>query len=539
MMLSGKLSHDQITYWSYAQTLSEAGTHQYLWRPIFSFSHILAFIHRFLASPIACFILVYVCAGYLYLLATYWSMRQFLKNDTVCTWIAVASIVPHYTLGMTYWGFAGLEFVSARMLIMPLVPLIIRWAVQDTSRFLWMLAPILCASAAALNFEAFYLLAALFLLAIVTLTGDAGRRTHLRFYAFGYGVAALLGCLIFAYADYGSKHPTHNADMIARLYQDLIRIHTPTILNMSSAAYTALVWESARAGFWWALFPPGLSEIVMAAGESIFVILAAVMGFLTALRNKQRWAKDLFCFSCCVLLVAYGYQAARYFAGMWLGWPADIFEEVRAFKFVYFSLYVGAGYYLLSLIRSQRRWTAVLVTALLLISPLNSLRMLPDSVRVGLYQSIITSGMIGRSDAMKQEYVAKALGYQDPVKAKDIKMIVGLLDELEGREPAQVLTDLHEVKLAKVLTFVSYQDKRGARTSFRFGEAPRQLKGPYWYLAYREITAALTSGDPTIIRHMANKYGCDYCIVRDELKDGSFKPLYDGAYYRLYRIDSD
>jgi hypothetical protein len=164
---------------------------------------------------------------------------------------------------------------------------------------------------------------------------------------------------------------------------------------------------------------------------------------------------------------------------------------------------------------------------------------LPNDWRGKIYNTILDAVPAGWLDETKTEYVAKALSYQDTAARQDIDTIVGILGDLKsGGKHVRVISNLHAVKFSRANSYVSYEDKRGATTSLRFGKNLRETNVPYWYLSYQEISAALDSGELEPVQKMAVKYQCNYFISKHKFNDDSLEEVYIGTAYHLYRYDA-
>ena len=73
----------------------------------------------------------FIVASVLYLCAMYWALGQvFLVSRWISVLIAVVSLAPIYTLGMTYWGFGRYEMILPRILVLWMIPLFFGWSIK-------------------------------------------------------------------------------------------------------------------------------------------------------------------------------------------------------------------------------------------------------------------------------------------------------------------------------------------------------------------------------------------------------------------------
>ena len=522
------LSDDQITYWATAEAVRTMPFFSVLWNPTHLFSYCLAWIFRFTGDPSASFLVLYALTVFLYLRAMVWCLSYFFKDKKLCFCLALVSIVPHYTLAMTYWGFAGFEFIKGRILLMPLLPVIFRRYYEwKEDRKIW--RPLaLCGLGTILSYEAAYLLGILALDSAWNFWREKERRSLLPSFFKGVFLALALVFLVRYSQDYlQSYFGIHWFDNTAEIYEKLVPANRETILAMSGPEYADLHWRSAYRGFWWTLFPPRWMDLAFAAFNAFFLLL---FGFLGARRQKKE-NPALFAWNVRLLigvvLVSYSLQALLFVGWKTMGWHPSIWEEVRAFKFAFFPLFLFIGSYLVFQLKENRAARFYAAILLLLLSPLEILQSLPPETKA---RSLETMTRVLKNPVYA-EYAAKALNVKDAAVEKDISRI-RLFLKLRKDRNLFALTDLHALKEEGVHTIISYQDKR--IHDFRAG--PRQDRLPYWGLAYEEVQGALRSGDAARVLRTADKYECAWVVSPHPLAHERLESKYAGSVYHLYRV---
>ena len=529
-MLKARLSDDQITYWSKAGSAMEKGG-MAGWDPTSSFSYLLSAAHHLTQDKNASFALIYSITALIYLYAMRRSVLFFVGNTTAATLVSIVSLVPHYTLGMTYWGFAGFEFVKARILIMPFAPIIIsgyfRWL--KTSH-VWK-AFILCGFACLLNLEAAYLGAILALYYFLFVIGD--KSVLLRSKLMGLAGAIVLSLVIGGIYVWIVTFSVESTLFELPIYEHLTSVVGDRLNQLDDAAYLRLRWQAAREAFWWAMFPPRWTDLGMFVGEHMLILIAALCGAAMMRRLERERFRQLLRFCFCVLIVAYGYQVLRFVLGLTIHWPPDIREEVRAFKFLIFPFMIWTAYLAGHTIQKRRIGLLILMISALLISPVQLIRSAPDRLKAGLVQA----GHQYLSDE-KLAYVEKLVEYRDIPRDLDITAINRVLSGRASDGTSQyVMTVEHQIKLSGLKTLVSYQDKRaGLQKVFFDDRADRADYLAVWSYAYSEIRSAVHSKDAERLMATADKYTCRYVVTRSKFVHPRLRPLYEGPALSCYEV---
>lgn len=530
-MKGSGLADDQITYWNRAEIMADFfHRHLICWDFTSSFSLLLALAHRWLVDPSSCFIAVYIPIAILYFYSMKWSLDYFLKDSRISFLVSLVSITPLYTLGMTYWGFAGFGFVTSRILIMPLVPLVFRlffqW--QDT-RKTW-IPFFLCGLGMILNFEITYLLLAL-LLYLLVLSIGAGIPGSQRRYAIFIAIVSL-GTIAFVYwlqLFLITHNPTPLAYVDDAPYLKLIQVHEGFVYHLTTKEYADLLWQASSAAFWWTLFPLRWTDLLFALFNALFLLPCAALGFFVLRDKEPRLFWKILGFMGCVCATAFAYQAVRFIGWKLFGWRPHVLEEYRAIKFLYFPLYLAAGFFLKNLWTQQKKIWVFALAALLCVSPLAVLRNLPQPFKQRIFQNASAAFHLKPQQA---EYLEKALQSSDPERKKDIEKMIDILKAMPSSSTEFVLSDIHALSLSGKRVMLSYQSKRSGRPPG--SKEDRKFYLPYWYLAYSEISTALHSESADRLPETAKKYGCRYIAAERAVKSEDWKCLYTGLKYNLY-----
>lgn len=530
-MRGGALSDDQITYWMRAEIIGEFfQRHLICWDFSSTFSLLLALAHRWLVEPSSCFIAIYIPIAVLYFYSMAWSLDYFLKDRKIAVLVALVSITPLYTLGMTYWGFAGFGFVSGRILIMPLAPVVFRLFFQwQNNRKVW-IPFCLCVLGMILSFEIVYLLLALVVYlpvsSIVMKTPASQRRRAVYIVIFSLGMIFLVNALEgFLIAHY--RTPVAFVDDAP--YLKLIQLHKGFVNHLTNREYVDLLWESSYAAFWWTMFPLRGTDLAFALFNALFLLPCALVGFSILKNGEPILFWKFIGFMGCVCATAFGYQALRFIGWKLFGWHPHVLEEYRAIKYLYLPFYLAVGFFLKNLWTEQRRISVFAVAALLCVSPLAVLRSLPHSLK----QTIVEDARAAfHLKIERTEYLQKAMQFSDPEQKTDIAAIIDVLRAMPSRSAEFVLSDVHALNLSGKRVMLSYQSKRGGRPSGSKEE--REFHLPYWYLGYTDISGVLHSGSPERLVETAERYGCRYIAAEGVVNDKSWRCLYAGGKYNLY-----
>ena len=451
------------------------------WMPSDSFAWILAGFYRLYGDWAQTFALIYGLFAGLYLLTAYACLRWLRLGSTPALAAALISLVPHYTLGMTSWGFAGAEFVTARITILPIAVLLMTVFLRncDSHRVTWIFPPAAVAS--------FLHLSSAFLFSILVIAYGLVRARDLR-RAFRDAVAPLLlSTAIIAPLAYRVLFPPASGGfdvILLQIYEKMAAVQGPNMDALDPAATIDLLWKAAYAGFWWTMFPPRLGDVVYVLAEN-GVILAAVC--LAWLRRN------------CI-------------ASQEASLPGGLSAVAIGFTF-----------------RNLRNSVpGALLFAALLVSPTMAVRMLPETAKVFLRSAAL---QYGPSD-LNPEYLEKALGLRGTARQELDELVESLRLARQG-EACRVIGLEHELKRSGCAVFVSYQDKRSPLRNP--GGHPLLL---VWYLSYEEIRSAIESGDPDRIVKVAERYGANMAVLPRSVRDPRFVPVFYGLHWHAYRIET-
>ena len=514
-------SDDQKTYIRIAGDILSRPT---TWMPADTFGWILAGIYRLCGDWAQTLALIYGLVASLYLLSAYTCLRWLRLGTAPALAIALISLVPHYTLGMTSWGFAGAEFVTARITILPIAALLMSVFLRhhDSHRVAWIF-PVAAASCL-LHMSSAYLFA------ILGIAYGLVRARDLR-QAFADALAPLLlSAAIIAPLAYRVFFPPPSGGfdvILFQIYEKMALVQGPSIDALDTAATMDILWRAAYTGFWWTMFPPRLGDLAYVLAENSVLLAAAGLAWTQRKRIAAREASLLRALSAVaigVLVTAYGFQAANFLAWKLMGAPPRLFEEVRAFGFLYWPIYIAIAYAFQNLRGSLPK---ALLFAALLVSPTVAVRMLPEAGKLFLRTNALRYG----PSNLNPEYLGKALGLR-AASRQEMDHLVESLRLARAGGACRVIGLEHEIKRSGCAVFVSYQDKRAALRN------PGRNILLVWYLSYEEIRSAVESGDPDRIAGIAARYGADMAVLPAPVRDPRFVPVFSGQRWHAYRIGS-
>lgn len=493
------------------------------WIPADSFGWILAGFYRLCGDWALTFTLVYGLFAGLYLFTAFACLRWLRFGSMPALAAALISLVPHYTLGMTSWGFAGAEFVTARIIILPIAALLMTVLLRhyDSDRVTW----IFPAAAA----SSFLHLSSAFLFSILLVAYGLARAGDLR-RAFTNALAPLLAsAAIFAVlAHYVFFPPTPGGfdALLLQIYEKMAGVQGPRIDAMDPAATIDTLWQAAYTGFWWTMFPPRLGDVAYVLAENALVMGAVWLAWMQRARaagQEAALARRLTHMAIAVVVTAYGFQTVNFLAWKLAGAPPRLFEEVRAFGFLYWPICVAIGGAFACLRNGAIK---ALLFAALLLSPTSAVRALPVAGKLFLRSAALRYG----PSNLNREYLDKALGLH-LASRQELERMAQSLGQTQQGEACRIIGLEHELKRSGCAVFISYQDKR----SSRFGNPGRDAL-LVWYLSYEEIRSAIDSGDPEWIAKIAGRYGANLAVLPRPVRDPRFVPLFSGARWHAYRI---
>jgi hypothetical protein len=519
---------DQLSYVSISESVLGLNGNKVVWQPTITFSYFLAAIRWLSGDMVTALKILYFLVAFCYLNAMYWCLGYFFRDKRIRFFVSIISIVPQYTLAMTFWGFAGFQYLVARILFMPLAPIVLRLFFQwRRGKLIWV-PFVLAALGGLLSFEAFYLLAILFVFSFLLVCYERSLRSIQKEYFIGLFCSIVILLLIYYYGAIAFVfHVEKPIDELASVYQRIVETNSDALSGLSAKNYADTLWEASYKAFWWGLFPPALSDILFALFNASIVLFFASFG----LRYQRKENPELFqmtiLFIFSVLCVSYGYQIVRYISWkLFLSGPS-IYEEVRAFKFIFFVLYLFVGSYLLHEMRVGKRALVGVSVVLLLVSPLGLARSLPMQAKKAISQNAqkLFRGM--ESD----EYIAKALSITNNDAARDLGALNAILRALP--QDVFILSDNHQLTRSGKNIIITYHDKRSHTIILGKKRFEAVL---YWYYAYQEIERAFKSRDMEQIQNLARKYGAEYVVVDFPIYDFHFESRYKGKAYFLYRV---
>lgn len=502
LMRTREFSDDQLNYIVIAEKIISGNPAERIWVPYKTFSFLLAFCKSWLGDYISALRLIYVVVAYAYLKAMSWGLEYFLEHKRwTCLVVSIVSLVPQYTLGMTYWGFAGSYFILARILAMPVIPVAFRLFFETKSPWNRFGALMLTAISGILSQEILLLWVAFwFYLCVELLIFDSCRKMTLQ---MRVTVSGLLGSalavwvIICAPAWFG---PDPFVELNG-VYSKLAGAYGSSEASWQFLQNADFHWEAAYSACWWTLFPPALSDLVFGFFNMFPLLVAAIPGLVFLRRHRRSLFLSMALISGAVIVVAYAYPFFRWLCWKVCGWPPDIWEEVRAIKFLYFPIYVSIGMGVLIFWREKRRMAAAGLLLLAAASPLQIIRALPYSLREEL--SEYAFNWISGSD--KQRYVLKAFKVVDYRAQHDIRRIKEILNAHQD-QVSGVVSDLYDLKATDRDIYVTYNDKRNG-TMRAFGRKYQKL--PLWHAGYKEISRFMDECGGDLSAKSENVCGCE------------------------------
>ncbi|MDM8517347.1 hypothetical protein QUF76_14185, partial [Desulfobacterales bacterium HSG16] len=396
---------DQITYIEIAKRILD---NNFNYHPFYTFSYVIAFFYEYTDSFELSlkWILFFCCV--IYLKSMYFSLSCFHKSPSIRFITTIISIVPHYTLGMTYWGFAGAKYVLARILFTAICPIVLALFFQYRNNNKVWIPFLLCAAGCFLHLSAVYLFA---VLVVTKCISDFKEKHDLAEKNKKMFIAGMLwgGILIiivryfenWQFCLFGNEISTPRRE----IYSYLLAVNINFFSEITHANYVDLLWDSMYKGYWWTMFPPRISDIAFFLFTSIFVIFFAIHGAVLQWKNKYDLFKFNMIFIAAIVIVAFGYQCVRFIGWKLLGTPPNIFEEVRTFKYLFWPLFTFIATYLTVMKARKRYFYMILSIFIMMIPNLETIQNLPEKAK----EEILSFAMQLSKKEEKIEYVVKAL----------------------------------------------------------------------------------------------------------------------------------
>jgi hypothetical protein len=231
------------------------------------------------------------------------------------------------------------------------------------------------------------------------------------------------------------------------------------------------------------------------------------------------------------LAVAYLFQFLCVLGWKLFGTPPFILEEVRSFKYALFPGFVLIGALLEHLRTEKRRAALVAVVVILLVSPLNAVRAIPQLWK----ETIVSVADDLRVNTVHREYMMKALDYRNLEYQHELNEIIAIVKDLDKDEPV-ILSDIHQFKRAGVQTLVTYHDKRGSPLESLAFAVRRNHGFVVWHLALRDVQHTLRSDDPEELLKMMKRFDVPIAVTYSRYHHPDLKILYQGKTLTLYSM---
>ncbi len=523
-MHTNELSDDQLNYVAIADKIMNPQELVH-WVPYRTFSFILAGLFQFTHDHIISFKWIYSITAFLYMLSMYWALSKFVPNRIISISASIASLIPHYTLGMTFWGFAGSSFILPRILFMPIVPIVLGGLFIWENKNKYFLLPSLAAIFGTLSFESFLLAAICFpYMGLRLIHNKSGIKLWLKLIVSCVITTAIAASILFLPKLYEPDFFT----VLKPVYENIFAALFSQLSALSPASLVQLHWEAAYAACWWTLLPPQFSDIAFAIFDSFFIFILAIPGACILFKSNRYLFYQVMYIVGAIFICAYVYQGFRLIGWKMWNMHPHIWEEARCFKFIFFPLF------LCSAIMLQRIWTKsgvknwLIWFVILSISPLFVIRSIPLPLKESIHRLSIKIF----SKTEYQGYVRKALKMPDYTWLEEVRELNQILHNIQEND-VTVLSTLHELKKSQKTIVIAYNDKRVDWMQYQGQSLP---KLPYWYTAYTEIRNTLASGNALTILDVAHKYQCNYIVTESPLSHAKLSTLYMGQRLFLYKI---
>ena len=248
--------------------------------------------------------------------------------------------------------------------------------------------------------------------------------------------------------------------------------------------------------------------------------------------------RELGWFVIAALCTAYGYQFTVFVGWKIIDLAPSHFEEVRAFKYILFPVFILIGVVLSHFYESKRYWITTILVTLLLLTPYRSLKLIPESVANGAY----SISQIIIDDPIKQEYVKKALNLKtgEPKLESELN---SLLEVLIARKPArsEILSDENFLRLYGFRPTATYQSKiavnAGKFPNVFNDEDHNDIRAVVaWYISYHDTQTVIYGSDPKRLIDIMRSQDTAFAITRSIYQHKSLRPLFSGSSFFLYEL---
>ncbi len=528
LLMGNTLSDDQVWYVSMADQMISKQYAWELWAPRYSFAYILSLLSQITANHVYSLKLLSLVCLMFYLNSANWCFKHIFRGRIISICLAFISVMPAFTLGMTFWGFLGIGYILPRMLIMPFVPLVLGLIIFNVNSRKVMYAFLLAAFGSLLNFESVLLLGLSCCYWFVrNLIAKNTKSLFDVWIWISIVIAAYITLAIFSLDQYLFLN---SSESINQSYNVIIQALNTHVASLNQAEYIRVYWEAAYEGCWWAMFPPRLSDLAFIIGNQLPTLVASLIGFMLIRKENPKLLFNLIIFTLCVIFLAYGNQIYRYLGWKLWGWEPRIYEEIRTFKFFQLVIFIFSGFTLKHLWNLKKRGLFILLFLILCAPPLSLAKSLPLSIK-GVVKSV---GNRVSPNASAQAYIDKALGLVHSKKAEEV---VELNQVLSNQLPLSdsILTLNHRIRLSGHPLVMPYIDKRLDPFEVNGVRYNRLI---YWYLAYSEIKAAFDTCDISQSIHLANKYHTKYIVSECKFNNPKLLSIQQGQYLNLYELKS-
>ncbi|MDC1073052.1 hypothetical protein OAR43_07555 [Gammaproteobacteria bacterium] len=532
LITNSQFSDDQITYLvqSRAASSNEIG-----WIRVNGLSSILSYLDQVIElSPKLKFISIYFFISVIYLFSMHYGLGRWLPDHRIRCLVALISTTPFYVLGMTHWGFAEFELIRGRIFSTVFAPVAIRIFYDHLSSWRSIFAYLLIAVGSLFSLAIIFLLPIFLITAIGSLFGTNIRRWLKNLIPHLIGFVGVL-FLVSKTFKFGTGL---GREMFSPVSAKFISSADRSVLSTDATYLIDFLWEINYFGFWWAMFPPKLMDIWYSLlGGLPFFLIAGFAIFYRHIYLSKR-IRELGWFVIAALCTAYGYQFTVFVGWKVIDLAPSHFEEVRAFKYILFPVFILIGVVLSHFYESKRYWITTILVTLLLLTPYRSLKLIPESVANGAY----SISQIIIDDPIKQEYVKKALNLKtgEPKLESELN---SLLEVLIARKPArsEILSDENFLRLYGFTPTATYQSKiavnAGKFPNVFNDEDHNDIRAVIaWYISYHDTQTVIYGSDPERLIDIMRSQDTAFAITRSIYQHKSLRPLFSGSSFFLYEL---
>jgi hypothetical protein len=515
------LSADHLAYMRLADEIMRLHPDGSYWKritQIHSYGVALAYLYALTGSHVLSFKLLLALLTVLSLLA----FELFIGLVSDSKWKSVLfSLVSgsFVTFGASFWGYTDFAASLQRTVMVPVMLTSVWFFLSRPDRAVkFAVFPFLVA-ASILHLGAYYVAAVLGLLELWDWA--VRRRFRLDRRLMWFGVSLAVAYLVRIAMEVSGLAFTGN--LWGLVFPDSGLFMDP-----------AEAWQVELKAFPWRNMPLPLATVATIAASYGLVFVVAVTGIVVARRQGlDQLDRAMLLLAGAILVLAYGPQTLLWIARQFLPvYPFSV-EETRAINLIMIpSLYFG--YRVFDSLWAQadlgvrhRRPSALLVVFLLVLQPLELLRILPTRAREGVLETAVSAGFIRQDDSLRLLYARQLLGLDHGGERfyYSARGVVDWLRKNAGRD-TRVVSTLNELLLTDVQRIGPFNGLLGIRIA-----DPERKR---WADSVVEVERAMSSHDIRQVEAVAKKYGAELAIVPWPAPNA----LYRDEHYSVIRTGS-